>query len=82
MAYTFEDYRRYLDDLHEDRIASDREEADELEAYFREKDPFLYSIEEADVNAALLKEVDSWFEPEQADLDAAFEYDLWLSGAE
>ena|GEM_PF-5578720 len=74
MPYTFEDWKNDLDDKHEEQLENDREEAAEMEAYFREKDPFFYSIGEADD--------DDWFELDQADLDAAFEYDLWLSGAE
>ena len=86
MPYTFEDYRRYLDDLHEEQLENDREETAEMEAYFNEQDPFYYPIDTRDYpdydNVTYLEELDGWFEPDQADLDAAFERDLWLSGIE
>jgi hypothetical protein len=72
--YTLDDYERDLDDRHQDDLEATREEAHELERYFGEKDPFYYSSID-DLPA-------SWFEPDPAYVDAAFERHLWLTETE
>jgi hypothetical protein len=84
-GYTFKDYEQYLDDQHAEERETKEEESRELKKYFDEQDPFYYStIDDPRRNEeeALLEELDGWFEPDPADVDAAFERHLWLTGTE